>query len=103
MGRARIVRTCAAVAFICGVARPAVAFTTPFHFHCSGDACRAVAFADQGNGCTVVTNHSPYPVHITQGTDQLSYDLSPGETKAPLINIKCYGYYDGGETATFLR
>ncbi len=82
---------------------PACAFTTPFTFHCTGNACRAVAFGDEGNGCTVVTNHSRYPVRITQGTNQLDYVLQPGETKAPLILVQCYGYYDGGETATFLR
>lgn len=77
---------------------PAAAFT----FHCSGNACRAVAFADEGNGCTVVTNHSPYAVHVTQGIDQLSYVLAPGQTEAPLIQTQCYGYYDGGETANFV-
>lgn len=82
---------------------PASAFTTPFTFHCTGNACHAVAFGDEGNGCTVLTNHSQYPVHITQGTNQLDYVLEPGETKAPLIQVQCYGYYDGGETANFVR
>ena len=54
---------------------PARAFTTPFTFHCTGDACRAVAFGDEGNGCTVLTNHSRYPVRVTQGTNQLDYVL----------------------------
>ena len=84
-------------------AEPAFAFTTPFTFHCTGNACRAVAFGDEGNGCTVLTNHSRYPVHITQGTNQLDYVLQPGETKAPLNQVQCYGYYDGGETANFVR
>ncbi len=82
---------------------PARAFTTPFTFHCTGDACRAVAFGDEGNGCTVLTNHSRYPVRVTQGTNQLDYVLQPGETKAPLSQVQCYGYYDGGETANFVR
>ena len=77
---------------------PAAAFS----FHCVGNACRAVAFLDEGNGCTVVTNHSPYAVHVTQGIGQLSYDLAPGATEAPLIQTQCYGYYDGGETANFV-
>ena len=82
---------------------PAAAFTTPFTFHCSGDACRAVSFLDEGAGCTVVTNHTSHPVRITQGTNQLDYVLQPGETKAPLSQVQCYGYYDGGETANFVR
>ena len=82
---------------------PASAFTTPFTFHCTGNACRAVSFLDEGVGCTVVTNNSHYPVRITQGTNQLDYVLQPGETKAPLIQVQCYGYYDGGETANFVR
>lgn len=73
-----------------------------FAFHCTGNACGAVRFLDEGNGCTVVTNHGRVPVHVTQGYRQLSYDLAPGETKAPLITVQCYGYYDGGETATYL-
>ena len=78
---------------------PAFAFT----FHCRGNACNAVTFLDEGVGCTVVTNRSRYSVHITQGINQLSYTLAPGETEAPLMNVQCYGYYDGGETADFER
>lgn len=88
----------ATVALGLAAATPAAAFT----FHCRGNACRAVAFLDEGNGCTVVTNHSRFPVHVTQGIDQLSYDLAPGATEAPLIQTQCYGYYDGGETANFV-
>ena len=91
------------IAFAASLIMPAFAFTTPFTFHCSGNACRAVAFGDEGNGCTVLTNHSRYPVRITQGTNQLDYVLQPGETKAPLNQVQCYGYYDGGETANFVR
>ena len=79
-------------------AAPAAAFA----FHCTGNACRVVGFLDEGLGCTVVTNHGRAPVHITQGIDQLSYDLEPGETKAPLSQVQCYGYYSGGETANYL-
>ena len=61
-----------------------------------------MSFLDEGVGCTVVTNHSRYSVHVTQGTNQLSYDLQPGESKAPLIQVQCYGYYEGGETANFV-
>ena len=86
-----------------GLVAPAAAFTTPFQFHCTGNACRAVSFLDEGNGCTVVTSHTPYPVRITQGTNQLDYVLQPGETKAALSQVQCYGYYDGGETANFAR
>ena len=78
---------------------PAQAFTTPFHFHCRGNACRAVAFADEGNGCTVATNYGRHNVHVTQGP--FYYDLGPGETHAELLGSRCAGYYDGGETATF--
>ena len=94
---------CGGLALAGPLAAPVFAFTTPFTFHCSGNACRAVAFGDEGNGCTVLTNHSPYPVHVTQGTNQLDYVLQPGETKAPLSQVQCYGYYDGGETANFVR
>ena len=79
---------------------PALAFTTPFTFHCRGNACRAVSFADEGFGCVVVTNYSKRAVHVTLGADQFS-DLAPGDTYAPLNNQHCYGYYDGGETANF--
>ena len=51
----------------------------------------------------MLTNHSRYPVHVTQGINQLNYVLQPGETKAPLSQVQCYGYYDGGETANFVR
>lgn len=78
---------------------PARAFTTPFTFHCSGNACRAVNFADEGNGCTVATNRSGHSVHVTQGP--YYYDLAPGATYAQLLGAKCGGYYDGGETANF--
>ena len=77
----------------------AQAFTTPFHFHCRGNACRAVSFLDEGNGCTVATNYGRQNVHVTQGP--FYYDLGPGETHAELLNSRCAGYYDGGETATF--
>ena len=77
----------------------AQAFKTPFTFHCRGNACRAVAFLDEGAGCTVVTNHGAHAVHVTQGP--FYFDLGPGETHSELLNIKCAGYYDGGETATF--
>ncbi len=77
----------------------AQAFTTPFTFHCRGNACRAVAFLDEGVGCTVATNHGGHNVHVTQGP--FYYDLAPGETHAELLGPKCAGYYDGGETATF--
>ena len=79
--------------------QPAAAFTTPFSFHCRGNACRAIAFADEGAGCTVVTNYSGHNVHVTQGP--FYFDLAPGETHAELLNTKCAGYYDGGETASF--
>ncbi len=72
-----------------------------FVFHCRGDACRAVSFLDEGNGCTVVTNRSRSLVHITQGIGLEDYVLGPGETRAPLIGPRCLGYYDGGETAIF--
>ena len=77
----------------------AYAFTTPFTFHCRGNACRAVAFMDEGNGCTVATNYGHHNVHVTQGP--FYFDLAPGETHAELVNTRCAGYYDGGETATF--
>lgn len=90
-------------ALIAATATPPLAFATPFAFHCSGNACRDVAFGDEGNGCTVVTNHGRFPVRVTQGTNQLDYVLQPGETKAPLSQVRCYGYYDGGETANYVR
>ena len=72
-----------------------------FQFHCRGNACGAVSFLDEGNGCTVVTNRSRSLVHITQGVGLEDYVLGPGETRAPLLGPRCVGYYDGGETATF--
>ena len=87
------------VATLAATIGTAQAFTTPFVFHCRGNACRAVAFADEGNGCTVVTNRSPHNVHVTQGP--FYFDLAPGETHAELLSSRCAGYYDGGETASF--
>ncbi len=86
----------AAALLVILAASPAAAFA----FHCTGNACRVVGFLDEGLGCTVVTNHGRAPVHISQGIDQLSYDLQPEETEAPLNQAQCYGYYSGGETAS---
>ncbi len=73
-----------------------------FTFHCTGNACRAVDFVDEGVGCTAVTNNSRYPVHVTMGINQIVEDLAPGQTYAPLNGPQCYGYYSGGETANYL-
>lgn len=72
-----------------------------FAFHCRGNACAAVSFFDEGNGCTVVTNRTRSLVRVTQGIGLEDYVLGPGETRAPLLGPRCLGYYDGGETATF--
>ncbi len=84
------------------VAEPAAAFTQPFTFHCTGNACRFMGFLDEGLGCLIYTNRSAYPIRLTLGPDDRVYDLSPGQTLSPITDTHCYGYYDGGERAVFL-
>jgi hypothetical protein len=81
---------------------PAAAFTQPFTFHCTGNACRSMGFLDEGLGCLVYTNRGARAVRLTLGPDGRVYDLSPGQTLSPIADNHCYGYYDGGERATFL-
>ena len=79
-----------------------LAYTQPFTFHCTGNACRVVGFLDEGNGCVIATNTSHYPVRITFGAEHRGYDVRPGETEAPINDTHCAGYYEGGETADFI-
>ena len=83
-------------------AGPAEAYTQPFTFHCTGNACRTMGFLDEGLGCLIYTNNSPYAVRLTLGPDGRVYDLAPGQTISPIADQHCYGYYEGGENAVFL-
>ncbi len=83
-------------------AAPAMAYTQPFTFHCTGNACRVMGFLDEGLGCLVYTNNSRYSVRLTLGPDGRVYDLAPGQTLSPIADTHCYGYYEGGEHAEFL-